>query len=93
MESEAGWGTVPGQVRSLLQILFGNYLDPIIQGRFVKLSPVVVLISIIFWGWVWGIPGALLGVPITIGIVIATDHFPRTLWIAKMLSEARDQRD
>lgn len=71
----------------LLQILFGNYLDPIIQGRFVKLSPVVVLISIVFWGWVWGIPGALLGVPITIGIVIATDHFPRTRWIAKMLSQ------
>lgn len=74
---------------ALLQILFGNYLDPIIQGRFVKLSPVVVLISIVFWGWVWGIPGALLGVPITIGIVIATDHFPNTRWIARMLSEAR----
>lgn len=74
---------------ALLQILFGNYLDPIISGRFVKLSPVVVLISIVFWGWVWGIPGALLGVPITLGIVIATDHFPNTRWIAKMLSEAR----
>lgn len=78
---------------ALLQILFGNYLDPIIQGRFVKLSPVVVLISIVFWGWVWGIPGALLGVPITIGIVIATDHFPKTRWIAKMLSQARDRKD
>lgn len=74
---------------ALLQILFGNYLDPIISGRFVKLSPVMVLISIVFWGWVWGIPGALLGVPITIGIVIATDHFSNTRWIAKMLSEAK----
>jgi predicted PurR-regulated permease PerM len=74
---------------ALLQILFGNYLDPIISGRFVKLSPVMVLISIVFWGWVWGIPGALLGVPITLGIVIATDHFPNTRWVAKMLSEAR----
>lgn len=74
---------------ALLQIAFGNYLDPIIQGRFVKLSPVMVLISIVFWGWVWGIPGALLGVPITIGIVIATDHFPNTRWIATLLSEAK----
>jgi AI-2 transport protein TqsA len=72
---------------ALLQLLFGNYLDPIIQGRFVSLSPVIVLISIVFWGWIWGIPGALLGVPITIGLVIGTDHFPRTRWIARMLSD------
>jgi predicted PurR-regulated permease PerM len=74
---------------ALLQLLFGNYIDPIIQGRYVSLSPVVVLISIVFWGWVWGVPGALLGVPITLGIVIAADHFPNTRWIARMLAEER----
>ena len=74
---------------ALLQLLFGNYIDPIIQGRYVSLSPVVVLISIVFWGWVWGVSGALLGVPITLGIVIAADHFPNTRWIARMLAEER----
>ena len=72
---------------ALLQLLCGNYLDPLIQGKLLKLSPVVVLISVVFWGWVWGIPGALLGVPITIGIVIATDHFAQTRWLARMLAE------
>jgi AI-2 transport protein TqsA len=72
---------------ALLQLLCGNYADPLIQGKLLALSPVVVLASIVFWGWVWGIPGALLGVPITIGIVIATDHFPKTRWIARMLAE------
>lgn len=72
---------------ALLQLLCGNYLDPLIQGKLLKLSPVVVLASVVFWGWVWGIPGALLGVPITIGAVIATDHFPQTRWIARMLAE------
>ena len=71
----------------LLQIVCGNYLDPLIQGKLLALSPTVVLASIVFWGWVWGIPGALLGVPITIGIVIATDHFPQTRWLARMLAD------
>ena len=72
---------------TLLQIVCGNYLDPLIQGKLLALSPTVVLASIVFWGWVWGIPGALLGVPITIGIVIATDHFPQTRWLARMLAD------
>jgi predicted PurR-regulated permease PerM len=71
----------------LLQIVFGNYVDPLIEGRLLALSPMVVLASVVFWGWVWGVPGALLGVPITIGIVIAADHFPKTRWIARMLAE------
>lgn len=71
----------------VLQILFGNYVDPLIEGRLLALSPMVVLASVVFWGWVWGVPGALLGVPITIGTVIATDHFPKTRWIARMLAE------
>ena len=69
-----------------VQLIMGNYVDPLIQGRFVALSPVVVLTSIVFWGWIWGVPGAFLGVPITVGIVIATDHFPKTQWIARLLS-------
>lgn len=74
---------------AVLQIVFGNYVDPLIEGRLLALSPMVVLASVVFWGWVWGVPGALLGVPITIGIVIATEHFPRTRWIARMLAEER----
>jgi predicted PurR-regulated permease PerM len=72
---------------SVLQLVMGNYLDPLIQGRLLKLSPVVVLISIVFWGWIWGIPGALLGVPIMVGVVIACEHFPATRWIARLLVE------
>lgn len=75
-----------------VQLIMGNYVDPLIQGRFVALSPVVVLTSIVFWGWIWGVPGALLGVPITVGIVIATDHFPNTQWIARLLSSERKRK-
>ena len=53
-----------------LQLILGNYVDPKIEGRFLSLSPAVVLLAIVFWGWVWGVAGALLGVPITLAIVI-----------------------
>lgn len=69
-----------------LQILLGNYVDPLIQGRYLSLSPVVVLVSIVLWSWIWGLGGALLGVPITVGLVIAADHFPQTRWIARLLA-------
>jgi len=77
---------------SALQLVMGNYVDPLIQGRFVALSPTVTLFSIVFWGWIWGVAGAFLGVPITVGIVVATDHFPKTSWIARLLSSDPPKR-
>ena len=76
---------------AVLQILLGNYVDPLIQGRYLSLSPFVVLVSIVFWGWIWGLGGALLGVPITVGLVIAADHFPQTRWIARLLARKADE--
>jgi AI-2 transport protein TqsA len=52
------------------QMLFGNVIEPKIQGQRLNLSPIMVLISLIFWGWVWGIVGMILAVPITNAINI-----------------------
>ncbi|MCB5267915.1 MAG: AI-2E family transporter [Candidatus Cloacimonetes bacterium] len=52
------------------QMLFGNVIEPKIQGERLNLSPIMVLISLIFWGWVWGIVGMILAVPITSAINI-----------------------
>lgn len=76
---------------SLLQIILGNFVDPKIEGRFLSLSPVVVLFSIVFWGWMWGVAGALLGVPIMVALVIVLDDHPATRWIAALL--AREPRE
>jgi len=78
---------------AVLQIVCGNYIDPLIQGKYLSLSPVVVLFSVVFWGWIWGIGGAFLSVPIMIGVVVATDHFPSTRWIARLLAEAPKKKD
>jgi predicted PurR-regulated permease PerM len=52
------------------QMLFGNIIEPKIQGNRLNLSPIMVLISLIFWGWVWGIVGMILAVPVTSAINI-----------------------
>jgi len=52
------------------QMLFGNIIEPKLQGDRLNLSPIMVLISLILWGWVWGIPGMFISVPLTSAINI-----------------------
>ena len=73
-----------------IQLVMGNWIDPLIQGRYLKLSPLVVLLSVVFWGFVWGIPGAFIGMPLTIVIVLVCREFESTRWISVMLAEAED---
>jgi predicted PurR-regulated permease PerM len=68
-----------------IQVIMGNFVDPRVQGKSLQLSPFVALFSIAFWGWVWGIPGAILGVPITISIILFCQEFKITQRIAIVL--------
>lgn len=76
---------------TVAQLFLGNYADPRIEGRMLSISPLVVLVSIVFWGWLWGPAGALLGVPITVTITIVTRHFAETKWISALLSDPVDE--
>lgn len=69
-----------------LQLVIGAYLDPKLQGRYLELSAFVVLVSITFWGWLWGIPGAFIAVPLTAALVVTLQEFERTEWIARLLT-------
>jgi predicted PurR-regulated permease PerM len=75
-----------------VQLIMGQYVDPLLQGKYLSLSPLVVLLSVTFWGWLWGVAGAFIGVPLTIGIVIACYHFDRTRWIATLLAEVKEEQ-
>ncbi len=57
-----------------IQMTIGNVVAPRILGEHMNLSPEVVLISLLFWGWLWGPGGALLSVPITASIKIICDN-------------------
>jgi predicted PurR-regulated permease PerM len=54
----------------MIQMTIGNVVAPKVLGERLNLSPVVVLISLVFWGWLWGVVGALLSVPIASAIKI-----------------------
>ena len=66
-------------------VLFGNVLEPRFMGRGVGLSPLVVFLSLIFWGWVLGPVGMFLSVPLTITAKIALAANDETRWAAVLL--------
>jgi AI-2 transport protein TqsA len=74
---------------AVLQIAISNFVYPMLQGRSLSLSPVAVVAALTFWGWVWGIAGALIAVPLTVALVIVCQHFRSTKWIATVLSAAK----
>ena len=58
----------------LIQMTMGNVIEPKIMGDSLNLSPVVILLSLIFFGWMWGIVGMLLSVPIAASIKICCEN-------------------
>lgn len=76
-----------------VQLLMGNYVDPLLQGKYLALSPLVVLLSVAFWEFIWGIAGAFISIPLTVAAVIACDRFEQTRWIATLLARRPPERD
>lgn len=69
----------------VVNVLVGNFLEPRIMGRGLNLSPLVVFLSLVFWGWVLGPVGMLLSIPLTIMVKIALENDPDTRWMGVML--------
>ncbi len=59
-----------------LHLLEANFLTPVLMGRHFRLQPVVIFVSLMFWMWLWGVPGALLAVPILISLKAVCDRVP-----------------
>lgn len=74
----------PGIVIAL-NILEGQFITPAVTGQRLALSPFAVFLSITFWGWMWGIVGVLLAVPILASIKISSEHIEGLNPIAEFL--------
>lgn len=68
-----------------INMVIGNFLEPRVMGRQLGLSTLVVFLSMLFWGWVWGPVGMLLSVPLTVIVKIALEHSVDFKWVAVLL--------
>lgn len=70
----------------VLQVCIGNILEPRLMGSSFNLSPIVILLNLGLWQYIWGITGMFLCVPILIIVTIILSHFPQTRSLAIILS-------
>lgn len=70
----------------LIQFLIGSYLEPIIAGRALAISPLVMLVAFFFWAFLWGVPGAFIGIPVTIALLTACEQHPSLNRLARLFS-------
>ena len=73
-----------------INVVFGNFLEPRLMGYGVGISPLVVFVGLIFWGFVFGPVGMLLSVPLTMTLKLGLENDARTRWIAILIGSERD---
>lgn len=71
---------------TMVQVIFGAILEPIFMGKSFSINIIAVLVMLMFWGYIWGIPGMIMSIPITVFIKIILEQFPNTKVIASLLS-------
>jgi len=73
-----------------INVVFGNFLEPRLMGYGVGISPLVVFLGLVFWGFIFGPVGMLLSVPLTMTLKMGLESDERTRWIAILLGSQRD---
>lgn len=72
---------------TVINFVVDNVIKPRFVGATVDLSPLIVVVSLLFWGWLLGPMGALVAVPLTIGAKFFLESFEESLWIAHLMSD------
>jgi AI-2 transport protein TqsA len=74
---------------NVIQFVVGSYIEPRVAGHTLSISPLVVLFSIFFWTFLWGIFGTFIGVPIALAILTFCDQNPNSRWISDLFGGAQ----
>ena len=89
-----GWQHALGLLAGYLviEMIMGNVIEPRVMGKTLGLSALVVFLSLVFWGWIWGPIGMFLSVPLTMVVKILLEHSDDLKWIAVMLGSGAEVR-
>jgi len=71
---------------NIIQFFSGSYIEPRIAGKALSMSPFLVLLAVFFWAFMWGLPGAFIGVPLVIAALTICEHNDSSRWVARLLS-------
>lgn len=71
----------------------GNFMEPALLGRRFGLSTVVVVVSVLFWGFLWGPVGMLLAVPLTMMVKVALDNSYELRWLGVAISQGKNRNE
>ncbi|MDD2331682.1 MAG: AI-2E family transporter, partial [Candidatus Cloacimonetes bacterium] len=83
-----GWRVILVAILMILnQVLFANIIEPKFMGERLNLSPLVILIALVFWGWVWGIIGMMIAVPLTSAINIVLKQVDKDNIVSAIISD------
>jgi AI-2 transport protein TqsA len=87
-----GWWRAAVMLAALqvVNFLVGNIVYPRMQGKSLNIDPVVVLLSLAFWGAIWGVSGMILSTPLTVMAMVVLAQFEGSRWIAVLLSSDGD---
>jgi predicted PurR-regulated permease PerM len=83
--NDAGSALLPALTFAGITAFEGNLITPMIQGRRMRLSPIAILLWLLIWGWLWGIPGALLAVPMLTSAKLVAERVRGWRWFAMMV--------
>jgi predicted PurR-regulated permease PerM len=73
---------------SVIQFSIGNYIEPLLAGVTLAISPFLVLFAVFLWTFLWGIPGAFIGVPMTIALLTICRQYVSSSWLPVLLSDS-----
>ena len=91
--SQPLFALVPAGIYLAVHVMEGETITPMLLARRLTLNPVLVIVSLFFWDWMWGIPGALLSVPLLAVTKIVCDHLPGLASVGHMIGADRPHGD
>lgn len=76
---------------TLVQVLMGAILEPVFMGKSFSINVITILVMLMLWGYIWGVPGLIMSIPITVFIKTILEQFPRTKVIAGLIARSEQK--